>query len=131
MAIACRRLDKGTIITDDLLGTSSPLSFRLKAGFYSLSLSLSSHTHTHTHTHTLTDVGDRFTLNTTVLEGHRFAVRPIPEGQPLLSWSLPFGYAICQIGTKCSPKRKLFLITFLLLMLSIKRREHMYATRVY
>src|SRR5581483_5308375 len=30
----------------------------------------------------------------TVLEGHRFAVRPIAAGQPLLSWGFPFGIAL-------------------------------------
>src|SRR5258707_917112 len=30
-------------------------------------------------------------LPQTVLEGHRFAVRPIAPGEPLLSWGLPFG----------------------------------------
>ena len=29
----------------------------------------------------------------TVLEGHRFAVRPIAPGEALLSWGLPFGHA--------------------------------------
>ena len=27
------------------------------------------------------------------MEGHRFAVAPIPQGGPLLSWELPFGLA--------------------------------------
>ena len=35
----------------------------------------------------------RFTLNTTVLVGHRFAAEPVAEGDPLLSWGLPFGVA--------------------------------------
>ena len=34
-----------------------------------------------------------FSLSHTVLEGHRFAIQPISEGEPLLSWGLPFGYA--------------------------------------
>jgi altronate dehydratase len=34
----------------------------------------------------------------TVLEGHRFAVRPIAVGEPLLSWGLPFGHAIAPIA---------------------------------
>lgn len=34
----------------------------------------------------------------TVLEGHRFAVRPIAAGQPLLSWGLPFGIALTNIA---------------------------------
>jgi len=33
------------------------------------------------------------TLDFTTMEGHRFAVAPIPEGAPLLSWELPFGLA--------------------------------------
>jgi altronate dehydratase len=37
------------------------------------------------------------TLGQTVLEGHRFAVRPIAVGEPLLSWSLPFGHATAPI----------------------------------
>ncbi|MBT4503343.1 MAG: altronate hydrolase [Gemmatimonadetes bacterium] len=32
-------------------------------------------------------------LDSTVMEGHRFAVRPIPAGEDLLSWNLPFGRA--------------------------------------
>lgn len=35
----------------------------------------------------------RFTLNGTVLEGHRFAVQAIKKGEALLSWGLPFGVA--------------------------------------
>src|SRR5215207_3284220 len=38
--------------------------------------------------------GSEFTVDYTVLEGHRFAVREIPEGEDLLSWGLPFGKAI-------------------------------------
>jgi len=34
----------------------------------------------------------------TVLEGHRFAVRPIAAGEPLLSWGLPFGLALTDIS---------------------------------
>ncbi len=30
----------------------------------------------------------------TILEGHRFAVRAIAKGEPLLSWGLPFGFAL-------------------------------------
>ena len=37
--------------------------------------------------------GELFSLSHTVLEGHRFAIQPIVEGDALLSWSLPFGYA--------------------------------------
>ena len=36
-------------------------------------------------------------LKQTILEGHRFAVRAIAPGEPLLSWGLPFGHAISQI----------------------------------
>ncbi len=34
----------------------------------------------------------------TVLEGHRFAVKPIAVGEPLLSWGLPFGFALTAIA---------------------------------
>ncbi len=34
-----------------------------------------------------------FTLDATVLEGHRFAIRDIDKGEALLSWGLPFGIA--------------------------------------
>ncbi len=37
--------------------------------------------------------GNQFALSHTVLEGHRFAIQPITDGMPLLSWGLPFGYA--------------------------------------
>ena len=33
-----------------------------------------------------------------VLEGHRFAIDPIAEGEPLLSWGLPFGHALQDIA---------------------------------
>lgn len=36
----------------------------------------------------------RIVLDFTVLEGHRFVVEPIAAGAPLLSWGLPFGYAL-------------------------------------
>lgn len=39
-----------------------------------------------------TDDG-QFSLDFTVLEGHRFAIRPIAVGKALLSWELPFGLA--------------------------------------
>lgn len=38
------------------------------------------------------------TLDYTVLEGHRFAVQPIPAGEFLLSWGLPFGVAVQAIA---------------------------------
>ena len=37
-------------------------------------------------------------LSHTILEGHRFAIQSIPEMTPLLSWSLPFGFAIRPIA---------------------------------
>ena len=37
--------------------------------------------------------GEPFELSHTILEGHRFAIQPILEAAPLLSWGLPFGYA--------------------------------------
>lgn len=47
------------------------------------------------------EAGTRFTLNGkvvtvdyTVLEGHRYAQRPIAPGEKLLSWGLPFGVAL-------------------------------------
>ncbi len=39
-----------------------------------------------------------FTLNYPVLVGHRFAVQPIAEGEPLLSWGMPFGRALRDIA---------------------------------
>ena len=36
---------------------------------------------------------ERFRLSHTLLVGHRFARQPIPSGEALLSWGLPFGYA--------------------------------------
>ncbi len=38
------------------------------------------------------------TLTHTILEGHRFAVRPIATGAALLSWGLPFGVALTDIA---------------------------------
>jgi len=37
--------------------------------------------------------GVTFALSHTVLEGHRFALQPVGEKDPLLSWGLPFGLA--------------------------------------
>ncbi|MFI5401246.1 MAG: altronate hydrolase, partial [SAR324 cluster bacterium] len=37
--------------------------------------------------------GKTLMLPHTVMEGHRFALRPIAPGEPLLSWGLPFGKA--------------------------------------
>ncbi|MBX3059852.1 MAG: UxaA family hydrolase [Anaerolineae bacterium] len=39
-----------------------------------------------------------FTLSHTILEGHRFAVRRIAAGEPLLSWEFPFGVALRDIA---------------------------------
>ncbi|MCJ7622752.1 MAG: UxaA family hydrolase, partial [Anaerolineaceae bacterium] len=41
--------------------------------------------------------GRKFSLSNTILEGHRFALRPIGAGEALLSWGLPFGLAACDI----------------------------------
>ena len=39
--------------------------------------------------------GEReYTLDHTVLEGHRFVFEPVRSGEPLLSWGLPFGDAL-------------------------------------
>ncbi|MDP9486701.1 MAG: hypothetical protein M3Q49_13115, partial [Actinomycetota bacterium] len=38
--------------------------------------------------------GSEFEIPHTVLEGHRFAVERIGEGEDLLSWGLPFGRAL-------------------------------------
>ena len=48
-----------------------------------------------------------FTVGYTVLEGHRFAVQDIPEGEDLLSWGLRFGQAVRSIAPGdyvCNPK---------------------------
>ncbi|MGN6697822.1 MAG: UxaA family hydrolase, partial [Thermomicrobiales bacterium] len=42
--------------------------------------------------------GQEFALDYTVLEGHRFAIRPIATDEALLSWGLPFGYALRPIA---------------------------------
>ena len=42
--------------------------------------------------------GEPFQLSHTLLEGHRFAVQPIRETEPLLSWGLPFGFATRSIS---------------------------------
>lgn len=41
--------------------------------------------------------GSSFSLSHAVLEGHRFAVSRIGEGEALLSWGLPFGWALREI----------------------------------
>jgi altronate dehydratase len=38
--------------------------------------------------------GQELILDYTVMEGHRFAVKAITPGEPLLSWELPFGVAL-------------------------------------
>ncbi len=43
--------------------------------------------------------GSEFTVGHTVLEGHRFAVEPIAEGEDLLSWGLRFGRAIRDLAS--------------------------------
>lgn len=48
---------------------------------------------------TIVEIGDASrALGQTVMEGHRFAVRPIAPGEALLSWGLPFGHAIDPIA---------------------------------
>lgn len=42
--------------------------------------------------------GEQFQLSHTLLEGHRFAIQSISETEPLLSWGLPFGFAIRSIS---------------------------------
>ena len=42
--------------------------------------------------------GNACVLAHTVLEGHRFAAKVIAAGEPLLSWGLPFGLALADIG---------------------------------
>ncbi len=42
--------------------------------------------------------GSVLRLAETMLEGHRFAVAPIPAGDPLFSWNLPFGVALRDIS---------------------------------
>ncbi len=42
--------------------------------------------------------GEVATIDWTLLEGHRFAVEPIAAGAALLSWGLPFGYALRDIA---------------------------------
>ncbi len=42
--------------------------------------------------------GNTVAIDWTILEGHRFAIEPIPAGAALLSWGLPFGYALRDIA---------------------------------
>ncbi|MBD0357335.1 MAG: hypothetical protein ICV57_09215, partial [Rubrobacter sp.] len=42
--------------------------------------------------------GSEFEIQHTVLEGHRFAVEPVAEGEDLLSWGLRFGRATRDIA---------------------------------
>lgn len=46
---------------------------------------------------TIYDGDHTFTLDHTVMEGHRFAIAPIATGEALLSWNLPFGVALAPI----------------------------------
>ena len=46
----------------------------------------------------ITYAGEEFALDYTVLEGHRFAIKPIALDEPLLSWGLHFGYALKPIA---------------------------------
>ena len=51
--------------------------------------------------------GQQLQLSHTILEGHRFAIQPISEAEPLLSWGLPFGFAtrsICPGDYVCNQK---------------------------
>ncbi len=47
---------------------------------------------------TIARAGNTFTIDYDVLEGHRFAVQPIPTGAALRSWELPFGEATADIA---------------------------------
>lgn len=49
-------------------------------------------------TDVICDTGTTFSLAHTLLEGHRFAVQPIPAGESVLSWGLPFGRATRDIA---------------------------------
>ena len=42
--------------------------------------------------------GHGCTISHTILEGHRFAIQSIPEGELLLSWGLPFGVAMTDLS---------------------------------
>ena len=44
------------------------------------------------------EAGASFVLAHTLLEGHRFAILPIPAGESVLSWGLPFGRATRDIA---------------------------------
>lgn len=41
--------------------------------------------------------GGSYRVDSTILEGHRFACEPIDQGAALLSWGMPFGHAIRDI----------------------------------
>lgn len=43
--------------------------------------------------------GRLFHIDYTILEGHRFAIQPIAPDEALLSWGLPFGYALGPIAS--------------------------------
>ncbi len=42
--------------------------------------------------------GETFALERGILEGHRFCVRAIREGEPALSWGYPFGHALMDLN---------------------------------
>eukprot|EP01124_Arcella_intermedia_P009736 TRINITY_DN16357_c0_g1_i1.p1 TRINITY_DN16357_c0_g1~~TRINITY_DN16357_c0_g1_i1.p1 ORF type:complete len:950 (-),score=233.99 TRINITY_DN16357_c0_g1_i1:52-2901(-) len=42
--------------------------------------------------------GQTIAIHQTILEGHRFCIVPIRKGDPLLSWGLPFGYALKDVS---------------------------------
>jgi len=42
--------------------------------------------------------GGIYSISHTVLEGHRFVVKPVAQGERLLSWGLPFGTALRDIA---------------------------------
>lgn len=56
--------------------------------------------------------GQQFTLDYTVLEGHRFAIAPIAPDEPLLSWGLHFGYALQPIapGNYCRNAKIIYIL---------------------
>ncbi len=60
----------------------------------------------------ITYEGQQFTLDYTVLEGHRFATKPIALDEPLLSWGLHFGYALKPIapGSYCCNAKIIYIL---------------------
>jgi len=49
-------------------------------------------------TDVVNETGDSFSIAHSLLEGHRFAVQPVPAGESVLSWGLPFGRATRHIA---------------------------------